>query len=147
MAVVIKALDAGQRAAWEPLWQGYLAFYKASIGQDVTDLTFARLSTKGGVMGGFLAWDGERAVGMVNWVRHPSCWTAGDYCYLQDLFVDPAARGLGAGRALIEAVYAEARAGGCSRVYWLTHETNHEAMQLYDRIADRSGFLQYRKMI
>ncbi|MCU0885043.1 MAG: GNAT family N-acetyltransferase [Beijerinckiaceae bacterium] len=147
MGVLIRPLDATQRDAWEPLWQGYLAFYKANLAEGVSDLTFQRLSAADGMMGGFLAWDGERAVGMVHWIRHPSCWTAGDYCYLQDLFVDPDARGRGAGRALIEAVYNQARMDGCSRVYWLTHETNHEAMQLYDRIAERSGFVQYRKML
>ena len=147
MGVVIKALDAGQRAAWEPLWQGYLAFYKASIGPVVTDLTFARLSTKGGVMGGFLAWDDERAVGMVNWIRHPSCWTAGDYCYLQDLFVDPAARGLGAGRALIEAVYAAADANGTPAVYWLTQDFNETARLLYDRVAQVTPFIRYNRKL
>ena len=88
-----------------------------------------------------------RAVGMVHWILHRSCWTTGDYCYLQDLFVDPALRGGGVGRKLIEHVYAEAGRAGCSRVWWLTHETNTQAMLLYDRIADRSGFVQYRKAL
>src|SRR5690606_41353595 len=86
-----------------------------------------------------------RAVGMVHWIFHRSCWTAGDYCYLQDLFVAQDVRGGGHGRALIEHVYAQARAVNAARVYWLTHETNHTAMQLYDRIAERPGSLQYRK--
>ena len=89
-----------------------------------------------------------RAIGMVHWIFHRSTWTAGDYCYLQDLYVDADVRGTGAGRALIEHVYAEAAAKPtASRVYWLTHETNANAMQLYDRIADRSGFIQYRKAL
>jgi GNAT superfamily N-acetyltransferase len=67
--------------------------------------------------------------------------------YLQDLFVEPAKRGLGLGRTLIEHVYAEAARRGCSRVWWLTHETNTDAMVLYDRLADRSGFVQYRKVL
>ena len=78
-------------------------------------------------------------------IYHRSTWTTGDYCYLQDLFVADDARGGGVGRALIEHVYAEARRRGASRVYWSTHESNHNAMQLYDRIAERSGFIIYRK--
>jgi GNAT superfamily N-acetyltransferase len=84
-------------------------------------------------------------VGLVHHIRHRSCWTAGDYCYLQDLFVAPAARHAGVGRKLIEHVYALAAREGCARVYWLTHETNSVAMLLYDRIAKRTGFIQYRK--
>ena len=83
---------------------------------------------------------------MVHWIHHRSCWTAGDNCYLQDLFVAPTARGHGAGRGLIEHVYAQARAAGCARVYWLTHETNADARVLYDRLAERPGFIQYRKL-
>jgi GNAT superfamily N-acetyltransferase len=83
----------------------------------------------------------------VHHIRHRSCWTIGDYVYLQDLFVSPEARGSGVGRKLIEYVYALARAAGCSRVHWLTHETNTDAMLLYDRIADRSGFVQYRRAL
>jgi len=86
-------------------------------------------------------------VGLVHYIQHRSCWTVGDYVYLQDLFVDPDVRGTGLGRALIEHVYAQAAETGASRVWWLTHESNAQAMLLYDRIADKSGFVQYRKVL
>ncbi len=147
MSPSIKPLGADDLAAWEPLWQAYLVFYKTSVPADVTALTFARLTGGTRPMGGFLAWDGDSAIGMVNWIMHPSCWTSGDYCYLQDLYVAPQTRGAGTGRQLIEAVYDVARSQHCSRVYWLTHETNTAAMVLYDKVADRSGFVQYRKLL
>jgi GNAT superfamily N-acetyltransferase len=146
--MAIRPLLAADRAAWEPLWQGYLAFYEASVAPDVTALTFARLTGGDEPMGGFVSLDAAgRIVGIVHWITHRSCWTAGDYCYLQDLFVTPDLRGGGHGRALIEAVYDKASSLGCSRVHWLTQETNTTAMQLYDRIATRSGFIQYRKIL
>ncbi|NDG56526.1 MAG: GNAT family N-acetyltransferase, partial [Betaproteobacteria bacterium] len=83
----------------------------------------------------------------VHYIEHRSCWTSGDYMYLQDLFVELPMRGRGVGRALIEHVYERAAASGASRVWWLTHESNKDAMFLYDRIADKSGFVQYRKLI
>jgi GNAT superfamily N-acetyltransferase len=87
-----------------------------------------------------------KLVGIVHYLFHRSCWSIGDYCYLQDLYVAPEVRGRGAGRALIEAVYAAARAAGASRVHWLTQEGNATARALYDTLADRSGFIQYRKI-
>jgi len=84
---------------------------------------------------------------MVHWIFHRSCWTDGDYCYLQDLFVAEQARGSGVGRGLIEHVYAQASQAGAARVHWLTHESNAIAMQLYDRIAERPGLVQYRKKL
>ena len=89
--------------------------------------------------------DGTLA-GIVHYLFHRSCWTIADYCYLQDLFVAETARNLGLGRTLIEAVEREARAAGASRVYWLTKEDNATARKLYDRVAERSGFIQYRKL-
>lgn len=145
-AIEIKPLSGVEFAAWNQLWQGYLAFYKSTIGDDVTRTSFRRLTGEHPAMGAFLAWQGPEAVGMVNWIMHPSTWTAGDYCYLQDLFVSPDVRGGGVGRQLIEAVYAIARERGCSRVYWLTHETNTDARSLYDKVAACSGFVQYRKV-
>jgi GNAT superfamily N-acetyltransferase len=144
--IVIRPFQAEDRAAWEPLWQGYLTFYKASLTAEVTDTTWRRLLDPAEPMQGLVALlDGE-IVGIVHTVYHRSTWTIGDYCYLQDLFTSEAARGRGIGRALIEAVYERARANGASRVYWLTHESNTSAQALYDKVAARSGFIQYRQM-
>ena len=86
-------------------------------------------------------------LGLVHYLFHRSTIQIGPSCYLQDLFTVEAARGLGVGRALIEAVYVQARSAGSKRVYWQTHETNTAAMHLYDKLAERSGFVVYRKMI
>ena len=146
MPIEIRPLTASDQNAWMPLWRGYQAFYEVDIPADVSAITWARLLDPAEPMAGALAWDGATALGLVHTIRHRSCWTIGDYCYLQDLFVAAGRRGDGIGRRLIEYASETARAAGCSRVYWLTHETNHDAMQLYDRIADRSGFIQYRKL-
>jgi GNAT superfamily N-acetyltransferase len=142
----IRPFAAGDFDAWYPLWRGYQAFYQVDLPLETSRVTWRRLLDPGEPMDGVFALDGERPVGIVHYIRHRSCWTVGDYCYLQDLFVEPSMRGRGVGRLLIEHVYAAARAMGCSRVHWLTQETNREAMKLYDRIADRSGFVQYRKI-
>jgi GNAT superfamily N-acetyltransferase len=142
----IRPVGENERAAWQPLWTGYLDFYRATVAPEVYDTTWARLhdpSEPMHLLGGYL--DG-RLRGFVHYLFHRSCWTIGDYCYLQDLFVAAEARGRGLGRALIEAVYREAQAAGASRVYWLTHETNATARALYDTLADRPGFIQYRKL-
>jgi GNAT superfamily N-acetyltransferase len=144
--IVIEPLDAGDREGWEPLWQGYLTFYGASLTPEVTDTTWRRLLDPAEPVNGLVALlDGE-IVGIVHYIYHRSTWTMGDYCYLQDLFTSEAARGRGVGRALIEAVYESAKADGASRVYWLTHESNTSARALYDKVAARSGFIQYRQM-
>lgn len=146
--MTFRSLGAEDYAAWLPLWQGYQAFYLVSIPPATTQITWARLLDPAEPMNGGIAVDeGGAALGIVHHIRHRSCWTVGDYCYLQDLFVAEEARGHGVGRGLIEYVYATAKAAGCSRVYWLTHEANREAMLLYERIAERSGFVQYRKLL
>src|SRR5690348_2546577 len=99
--MLIRPLAPSDRTAWEPLWQGYLTFYKSSVAPEVTDLTFARLTGGTEPMGGFVADDAGTLLGITHWISHRSCWTAGDYIYLQDLFVDPARRGGGIGRRLI----------------------------------------------
>lgn len=142
----IRPLRPDERAAWEPLWHGYLAFYKTSVKPEVTDTTWERLHDPAEpmhVLGAFL---GNQLVGMTHYIFHRSTWTVGNYCYLQDLFTAEAARGQGAGRALIEAVYERAQEAGSSRVFWLTHESNEAARKLYDAVADRPGFIQYRRV-
>ena len=145
--IEVRPLRSDERAAWEPLWQGYLAFYESSVAPEVTDETWRRLHDPFEPMHVLGAFRDGRLVGIVHYLFHRSTWTTGDYCYLQDLFTVPEDRGLGAGRALIEAVTERARAAGASRVYWLTHETNAVARALYDRVADRSGFIQYRRIL
>ena len=147
MAIAIRTLTPADRPAWEPLWQGYLTFYKASLAPEVTDATWTRLNDPAEPMYALGAFQGDALVGIVHYIFHRSTWTVGNYCYLQDLFTSEAARGQGAGRALIEAVTAKAAEAGASRVYWLTHETNETARALYDKVADRSGFIQYRKVL
>lgn len=143
----IRPLEARDHQSWQPLWRGYQSFYRVNIPEEVSSVTWSRLIDPAEPMSGALAWNEDDAVGLVHFIRHRSCWTIGDYCYLQDLFVAETERGSGVGRKLIEHVYAEAARQGCSRVYWLTHETNTAAMKLYDRIAERSGFIQYRHVL
>jgi len=145
--VEIRPVRPDERDAWEPLWSGYLTFYETAVAPEVTDTTWRRLhdpTEPMHVLGAYL--DGA-LIGIVHYLFHRSTWTVGDYCYLQDLFTAPEARGRGAGRALIEAVTERARDAGASRVYWLTHEANATARFLYDRVADRPGFIQYRRIL
>jgi GNAT superfamily N-acetyltransferase len=145
-ALVIRPVTADERAAWEPLWRGYQTFYEVALSDETTTTTWARLHDPVepmGVLGAYL--DGV-LVGIAHYIFHRSCWSVGDYCYLQDLFVTEHARGCGAGRALIEAVEKIARDAGASRIHWLTKEDNAAARALYDKLADRSGFIQYRKL-
>jgi GNAT superfamily N-acetyltransferase len=145
--VVIRPLRADERAAWEPLWAGYLKFYKATIPAATTDVTWRRFHDDAEPMYVLGAYVDGKLTGIVHYLYHRSCWTTGDYCYLQDLFVTKDARGHGVGRKLIEAVYATAKAAGASRVHWLTQFENARAQVLYDDVADRSGFMQYRKIL
>jgi GNAT superfamily N-acetyltransferase len=143
----VRPLRPDERDAWEPLWSGYLEFYEAVVSPEVTDTTWRRLHDPAEPMHVLGAFIDDRLVGIVHYLFHRSTWTIGDYCYLQDLFTAVDARGLGAGRALIEAVYEHARAARASRVYWLTHESNATARALYDTLADRPGFIQYRRIL
>ena len=135
---------------WLPLWDGYNAFYERSgptaLEPAITATTWERFFNEGEPVHALVAELGGRLVGLTHYLFHRSTTAIAPICYLQDLFTSEAARGHGVGRALIEGVYARARAAGASRVYWQTHETNSTAMQLYDRIAERSGFLVYRKL-
>lgn len=144
-APTIRSVTAADHAAWLPLWQAYQRFYAASIDAETSAVTWQRFLEPSEPMHAALAWRGDQAVGMVHWIFHRSCWTTGDYCYLQDLYVAETQRGSGIGRALIEHVCDHARAAGASRVHWLTQETNYAGRLLYDRIAERSGFIQYRR--
>ena len=143
----IRPISAADHEQWLPLWQGYQAFYQASIAAETSEITWQRFLDPAEPMHAALAWRNGAAIGLVHWIFHRSCWTVGDYCYLQDLYVAKSIRGGGVGRALIEHVYAAAQAAGANRVHWLTQEDNSQARLLYDRIASHSGFTQYRHLL
>lgn len=141
----IRAIAAEDRADWEPLWAGYLTFYEADIPAETTDTTFARFLDPAEPLHGAIARDAEgRAVGLVHWLTHAATWSSAGYCYLEDLYVDPSTRGSGVGRALIAHVTDWAREAGSAKVYWLTAEDNATARALYERVAERSGFIHYQ---
>ena len=142
--IQIRRLAKTDQADWRKLWTAYLAFYETTVPEEVYETTWKRLFTDGEFEPkGLLALVDGKAVGLVHYLYHRSCWSVVNNCYLQDLFADPSARGSGVGRALIEAVQAEAAKIGVANVYWMTHETNETARKLYDRIARRTGFIEY----
>ena len=143
-AIEIRPLEQGDHADWRRLWTDYLTFYKAELPEEIYALTWQRLFTEGAhEPRGFIALIDGKAVGLTHYLYHRTCWAAVDNCYLQDLFTDASARGKGVGAALIEAVRQEAARIGVTNVYWMTHETNETARSLYDKVARRTGFIEY----
>lgn len=147
MTVVIRAIELADRAIWDGLWGQYQVFYKTKIAAETSDVTFKRLFDPSVPINGLVAEVGGKVVGIVHYIFHYSTWTVGPYCYLQDLYTSAEARGRGVATKLIEAVYEKAGVHGAARVYWLTHETNEVAIKLYEKVADKSGFIQFRKMM
>lgn len=144
--LAIRPVGAGDRASWQTLWRDYLAFYETEVGQDVYDATFARYADPDVTdMRGWIAWEGETALGLAHAIAHPHGWRVAPVTYLQDLFTNPQARGKGVARALIDAVYADADAAGRPAVYWLTQTGNATARALYDKIATPTDFMVYRR--
>ena len=146
MTANIRPLHPSDQAEWRALWQAYLEFYETTVPDHVYATTFARLiDPDRPAQFAFVAETDGRLIGLVHVIVHPHNWRIEDVCYLQDLYVAPDARGTGAGRALIEAVYAAADANGTPFVYWLTQDFNTQARQLYDRVAKVTPFIRYQR--
>ena len=143
----VRRLEGRDREAWGRLFRAYIEFYRAQVPDEVIDVTWQRLLAggEGNPIGLVAVDDADAPFGLALALFHRSTWSATWYCYLEDLFVDPSRRNTGAGRALIEAVYREADARGCTRTYWVTEEGNATARALYDRVASRAPFVQYRR--
>lgn len=142
--IIVRPLEKTDHANWRRLWSAYLDFYETKLPEDVYATTWERLFSGGEFEPrGFVALIDGKAVGLTHYLYHRSGWSLVNNCYLQDLFADPAVRGKGVGAALIEAVRREAATIGVTNVYWMTHETNATARKLYDRVARRTGFIEY----
>ena len=141
--VEVRPVREDDERIWRELWDGYCAFYETVVPPDVTAETWRRLLEPGEPMAGLVAEHAGEVVGFVNYVLHPSTWATAETCYLEDLFVTPAARGSGAGRALIQTVLGLARSRGWDKVYWHTRRDNARARALYDSFARADDFVRY----
>ncbi|HKK97139.1 MAG TPA: GNAT family N-acetyltransferase [Marivita sp.] len=142
----VRPVRATDFDAWCDLWRAYLVFYETSVPDAVYESTFARLlGDDPQDFSGFVAETDAGLVGLTHYLFHRHCWKIENVCYLQDLYATPETRGTGVGRALIEAVYAEADKIGAPSVYWLTQDFNATARQLYDRIGVLTPFIKYQR--
>ena len=140
----IRAALPADKQRWLSLWQGYLDFYQTELSLEQSALTWQRIidpefNTKCAV-----AIDDGVIVGFTTYSLQNSTWSESGHCYLEDLFVDPAVRGKGVGRALIEYVKSYAIENNCSRLYWNTDKDKATARKLYDTYTLESGKRQYR---
>jgi GNAT superfamily N-acetyltransferase len=140
----VRSIRRTDRDQWAPLWRAYLKFYRAAESAEVTNATWARIFDALEPVHGLVAERDEELIGFSHYLFQRSTWLLNPQCYLQDLYVGEDKRGLGVGRALIAAVVCVAKEAGAARVFWNTHETNTVARRLYDAVAERTGFIQYR---
>lgn len=144
-AVNIRRAQAADEGAWRALWAGYVRFYRGNVSDDATAALWRELLAEKGRFEAFVAERDGVVIGLVHYLYHDTTWSTQVLCYLQDLFVDPQARGGGTARALMDAVFDAAKERGAFRVYWQTQEFNGAARSLYDTIVPRSSFIVYRK--
>jgi GNAT superfamily N-acetyltransferase len=146
MPVIIRPLRAADQVAWTGLWTAYLEFYGTALPSDIFTSTFGRLlGDDPQDFSGLVAEVDGDLIGLTHYLFHRHGWKIENVCYLQDLYVSPAARGTGCGRKLIEAVYAAADAQNAPNVYWLTQDDNTTGRQLYDRVGSLTNFIKYQR--
>jgi GNAT superfamily N-acetyltransferase len=150
MNLIVRPIALTDYDQWLPLWNGYNAFYERSgvtaLAEEITRTTWDRFFDNTEPVHALVAEMDGKLLGLTHYIFHRSTTAIHPVCYLQDLFTDDTMRGRGIGRALINGVYERARLAESSRVYWLTHKSNSTAMQLYNKVADESGFVVYRKI-
>ncbi len=149
-SLTIRSVTRQDFDQWLPLWEGYNAFYGRSgataLPSEITQMTWARFFDAYEPVHVLVAESQGQLLGIAHYIFHRSTTAIEPSCYLQDLFTNEASRGKGVGKALINGVYERASVAAAARVYWQTHETNLMAMKLYDRVAERSGFVVYSKL-
>jgi GNAT superfamily N-acetyltransferase len=147
--IVVRAIRREDYVEWRLLWEGYNAFYGRSdrnaLPEEISASTWERFFNPVEPVFALVAERDGQLAGLVHYIFHRSTTKLAPVCYLQDLFTKLEHRGNGVGRALIEAVYDEARKAGAQRVYWHTQVTNTPARALYDKIAEHQGFIVYTR--
>ncbi len=142
MTTTVRKVEIADKERWLELFKAYIVFYESALSDEQFDLTWSRIHSDFNMYGLVAEQDGI-IVGIAHYLYRPSTWAVNDFCYLEDLFVDPSVRGTGAGRALIEALSLIATAAGSERLYWTTAPDNATARRLYDKVATTNR-VQYR---
>ena len=142
MSIIIRPITLSDKARWLELFKEYVIFYKSKVSDEQFELTWQRIHSDFNMYGLIAELDGQ-IVGIAHYIFRPSTWDVEDFCYLEDLFVDPKVRGAGVGRALISELEKIATAKGSKRLYWTTATDNEVARKLYDKVAI-TDFVQYR---
>jgi len=149
--LIIRAVTRADYDQWLPLWDGYNAFYEragaTALPRVITERTWSRFFDGYEPVHALVAESDGELLGLAHYLFHRSTTMIEPVCYLQDLFTVETARGRGVGKALIEAVYRQAKLASSPRVYWQTHKTNRTARTLYDKVAEHQGFIVYRKQL
>jgi GNAT superfamily N-acetyltransferase len=142
--IVVRPITPADKERWQVLWQGYLDFYKVILEASATESLWQRLNDDRVPLGGLVALDGGgQVIGILHYVTHQNTWNTGEICYLEDLYVDAAVRGSGAGRLLIDTLAEKAREEGWGRLYWMTDKSNDCARRLYDDVATLTPYVRY----
>lgn len=144
MSIRVEELNTTHQKEWELLWQDYLHFYNEALPDEITQATWEKMLDEQEKMYGLVAYHNNKMIGFVNYIFHRSTWAKGYYCYLEDLFVAEDARRKGIAKALIYAVREKAKQNNCERLYWVTGESNPNAQMLYNKIAEKTEYFQYR---
>jgi GNAT superfamily N-acetyltransferase len=127
-----------------PLIRAYCEFYETEPDDDGLRRMFETLITEPSQGAVFIARDGARAVGFATLDWKWSSLKAARIGYLEDLFVDPEARGKGIADALIEVCANRCRELGMPAMAWQTAPDNGRAQQVYDRTgAEAETYLEY----
>jgi len=134
MTVTIRPIAVADKERWLDLYKQYIVFYKSSLPDEQYELTWQRIHSDFNINGLIAELDGQ-VVGFAHYIFRPSTWAENDFCYLEDLFTDPAVRGKGVGRALIKELEKIALDRGAKRLYWTTAPDNETARKLYDKVA------------
>jgi GNAT superfamily N-acetyltransferase len=144
MTVTVRHARPEDEARWRELWADYLAFYDVTVDGDITDATWRRVFDPASAISMRVAEVDGKVMGFALFLTHEGTWIRGKDCYLEDLFVDPEARGKGVGRALMDNLVSLCKENGWSRLYWHTSEENKTAQALYDSYVKSDGHIRYR---
>ena len=134
MSIKIRPITPADKPRWLELFKEYIVFCESKLSDEQYELTWKRINSDFNITG-LLAEKDDQVVGFTHYIFRPSTWEVEDFCYLEDLYVDPKVRGGGVGRALIKTVEEIAIAKGSKRLYWTTAPDNETARKLYDKVA------------